>query len=132
MRALAIDREKSSFWISVLKGTIYSITCSLILILLFALLIRFLNIPDDFIMPINQAIKIISLFLGSFLAFRGSNKGFIKGLMLGLLYSLFSYIIFSILCGNFSFVLTTFTDLLFSSILGGLSGIIVVNIKGRN
>lgn len=131
MKALAINREKSNFWISILKGTIYAITCSLILILIFALLIRFLNIPDGFIMPINQAIKIISLFLGNFLAFRGTDKGFIKGLILGLLYSFLSYIIFSFLCGNFNFGLTTLTDLLFSAILGGISGIISVNIKGR-
>jgi len=131
MRAKAIDREKSNFWLSILKGTIYAITCSLILILIFALIIRFLNVPDGFIMPINQAIKIISLFLGSFLALRGSEKGFIKGLILGLLYSFLSYIIFSFLCGDFSFGLTTITDLLFSGLIGGICGIICVNIKSR-
>ena len=133
MSAKVLSRNKSEFWLSILKGTIYAITCSLVLILIFALLIRFLNIPDGYIMPINQAIKIISLFFGCFLSLRGKEKGFIKGIIIGILYSFLSYIIFSFLCGNFSFELTTITDLIFSAFIGGLCGIICVNTKsGRS
>ena len=131
MGTKSLELKNQNFILDILKGTIYAIAISLVLILVFALLIRFLNIPDSFIMPANQAIKIISIFLGCFWALRGTDKGFIKGCIIGMVYSILSYLIFSILCGNFKFGFTTFSDILFSLVLGGICGILCVNIKTR-
>lgn len=118
----------NSLILQILKGVIISTTISLMLILLFAVFIRFININEKLILPINQIIKILSLFIGCLFALRKSNKGFIKGLLIGVFYALFSYLIFSFLSGVMNFSLTSITDILFCGIIGGICGVFVVNV----
>lgn len=121
---------KNSIWWSILRGAMISVSISLVLILLFALLIKFFNISQSFILPINQVIKIISIFIGTLFAFgKVKEKGFLKGMLIGLIYTILAYSVFSILAGEFSFSLTSLTDMLFGAIIGGISGILVVNLK---
>lgn len=121
----------NSITLQVLKGCIISTTISLVLILLFALLIRFVNISEKIIMPINQAIKIVSIFVGCLFSLNNSNKGFIKGALIGLSYAILSYVIFSFLSGNLSIAITSLTDMLFCVAIGGISGILAVNIRKK-
>lgn len=121
--------DKKNILISILNGTIVAISATLVLILLFALLIRFCNINDNWIFPVNQVIKVISMFFGGVVFLRRHNhKGFVKGLILGLLYYLLSYLIFSILQGDFVLNMSHFYDFILTILMGGLVGIIVVNI----
>ena len=125
-------KDKKQLLFSVFSGTLLAIASTLIMILLFALIIRFFNISDNFIFPVNQVIKVISLFLGILIVLKKqSNKGFLKGILLGLLYYILSTIVFSILQGSFSFRLNNLLDLLLTILIGGIIGIIVVNIKKR-
>lgn len=111
------------------SGIAVSISLTLILILLFALFIRFVGIDDKFIFPINQVIKVISLFVGAFVVFkRGREKGLIKGLILGFAYYLISYILFAILQGGFTFGISNLYDLILTALMGGIIGLIVVHI----
>ena len=121
----------SSSVIQVMKGTIYSVCLSLVLILIFALFIRFVNISENMILPINQVIKIVSILTGCLICLKRTNKGFIKGFLIGIFYAILAYITFSFLSGTISFGLTSFTDILFCGIIGGLSGIIAVNISKK-
>ena len=124
---------KDSAWWSIFRGAFVSVSISLVLILLFALFIKFLNINESWILPINQIIKIVSIFFGVLFAFnsRNKNKGFLKGITVGIIYTILAYSVFSILAGEFSFSLTSLTDMLFGGLIGGISGIIVVNMKKR-
>lgn len=125
-------KDKKQLLFSVFSGTLLAIASTLIMILLFALIIRFFNISDNFIFPINQVIKVISLFLGILIVLKKQgNKGFLKGIFLGMLYYILSTIVFSILQGSFSFRLNNLLDLLLTILIGGIIGIIVVNIKKR-
>lgn len=120
---------KKSLIVSILNGTITAVSVTLILILAFALLVRFLNISDSWIFPINQIIKVISIFIGTFVALKShKEKGFLKGLLLGITYYILSYIIFSVLQGDFSLQLSNLYDLLLTSVMGGIIGMIVVHI----
>ena len=121
---------KKTYILQILKGAFFAVSISLVGILIFALLIKFTSISDKWIMPVNQIIKIISIFFGVLLSFdRGGNQGFLKGLVIGIIYTIMAYLIFSILAGKLSFSLNSFTDMLFGGLIGGISGIIVVNIK---
>ncbi len=129
MNSKLIDK-KNNLLVSILKGTLVSVSITLILILLFALIIRFFNIADSWIFPINQIIKVISLFIGiNIMLNTNKEKGFLKGLLLGLAYFFISFVIFSILQFSFSFGLNNFFDLILTTLMGGLIGIILVNIK---
>lgn len=123
-------QNKNNLFLSILKGAIVALSCTLILILIFALIIRFFNIYDNWIFPVNQVIKIISIFAGIITMFKSTNnKGFIKGLLFGIVYFLISFITFSILQTKISFDLGNFYDMLLTIFMSGLIGIIVVNIK---
>ena len=124
------ETTKKSGFLQILKGAIFAVSISLVGILLFALLIKFTNLNEKWILPINQIIKIVSIFFGIMLAFnRGTNKGFLKGMLIGFIYTVLAYVVFSILARQFSFTLNSITDMIFGAIIGGISGIIVVNIK---
>jgi len=121
---------KNNLFLNILKGTLVAVSFTLILILIFALLIRFFNISDSWIFPVNQVIKVISLFAGVIASIKMSyEKGFIKGILLGISYYLLSYIIFSILQGTISFEMSNIYDFILTTMMSGLIGIIVVNIK---
>ena len=95
-------QNKKNDLLQILGGTILSIAITLVLILVFALFIRFFTISDNLIFPINQVIKVFSMIFGCIVLFKkNKSKGFVKGLLLGLIYFLLSYIIFSILQNNF-------------------------------
>lgn len=125
------QKIKNSMWLNILKGSFIAVSLSLVLILVFALLIKFLNISESLIMLINQIIKIVSIFVGTFFTFNAysKNKGFLKGMIMGIIYTILAYSVFSILAKELSFTLTSFTDMLFGGVIGGICGIIVVNIK---
>lgn len=121
-------KNKNTF-LNYLKGALVALSTTLILILLFAVLVRFLNISDSWIFPINQVIKVISLTLGLSLMLKDKEKGFVKGLILGIIYYLLSFVIFSILQAKFSISIKNLYDFLLTTFASGLIGIILVNIK---
>lgn len=122
----------NDFWLSVIKGSLWAVSITLILILLFAIIIRFTNLPDNFIMPINQIIKIFSILVGCFLGARvKAEKGLKMGFLIGLFYSISAYLIFSILSNSFSFSTTLIIDTVFASIIGAICGVFAVNIESK-
>lgn len=124
------DVKNKNKVLSILNGTIIAIAITLIMILLFAVLIRFVNISDSWIFPINQVIKIISLFVGiNVVINKTRSKGFAYGLVIGLVYYILSFLVFSILQQKFVLQMSNLYDLLLTTLIGGLIGLIVVNFK---
>ena len=124
------EGKGNSFLSYLLKGTLIAICISLILVLVFAFLLKFTNIPDTVIMPVNQVIKGVSIFLGVFIGMKKSKElGLVCGFLIGLCYTLLAFLVFSILSANFVIDLTLLTDLIFGAVVGAICGIICVNIK---
>ncbi len=125
--------EKVSFFVQVLKGALMALSVCLIAILIFAFILRFVAISDSLIKPINQVIKTLSILVGTFYALKKSkDMGLISGLVIGLMFTIISFIAFSVLDGNFEFGISLVNDCLFGSIIGGVCGIIAVNLKKSN
>lgn len=113
-----------------IKGTLIALCISLVLVLVFAFLLKFTNIPDSAIFPVNQVIKGVSVFLGVFLSLRKSKElGLVSGLLIGFIYTIMAFLVFSALSGTFSFDITLLTDVVFGAVIGAICGIICVNIK---
>ena len=124
-----LSSDKSVFVLSIIKGAAYAVIVSLAGILLFALLIKFIPISESWVQPINQVIKGLSVLIGAYIAARKiKSNGWLMGLLIGLLYTLIAYIVFSLLDGEFRFTLSILNDLLFGGIMGVISGIITVNV----
>ena len=127
MKALKL---KNIEFLLIIKGALCAVCISLVGILLFALLIRFANVSDNLIMPINQVIKIASIFIGCVYVLKSDNRyGAKRGALIGLVYSLLAYVVFSVLSSSFTIGLSTLYDILFSTVAGLISGIIAVNLR---
>ncbi|MGN1162851.1 MAG: TIGR04086 family membrane protein [Christensenellales bacterium] len=126
------EHKDRSFLLAIIKGSLIALCISLVGILIFAFILKFASISDGAIRPINQIIKGISVLVGVFVAMRKVDKmGLVGGLLIGLIYTIIAFVVFSILDGNFQFNLTLLNDILFGSIMGAICGIIAVNVKRR-
>ena len=126
----SIKMPKNAFVFSVAKGALVAVCVSLVLVLLFAFLLKFTNIPESTIKPVNQVIKGLSILIGDFVGLRKSKElGLVSGLLIGFIYTIVAFVIFSILGGVFAFDLTFLTDILFGAVMGAICGIICVNLK---
>ena len=126
----SIKMPKNAFVFSVAKGALVAVCVSLVLVLLFAFLLKFTNIPESTIKPVNQVIKGLSILIGVFVGLRKSKElGLVSGLLIGFIYTIVAFVIFSILGGVFAFDLTFLNDILFGAVMGAICGIICVNLK---
>ena len=134
MNSVSSENQKNngSFFVVLLKGSLISLSMSLILVLIFAFLLRFIAISDSLIKPINQIIKCASILIGTFIALKKYRQmGLISGLLIGVIYTVISFLVFSILDGNFEFGKTLVNDIFFGSITGAISGIIAVTFSKK-
>ena len=123
---------KSKNFLQILKGVGVSLVVSLVGILVFAFVLRFVNIGDNLIKIINQVIKVLSVLLGVSLTLKkDKTKGLLKGAGVGALYTLLAYLVFSVLVGNFNFGLSLVFDTIFAAVIGLICGVIFVNVKTR-
>lgn len=126
------EEKKVSFINATLKGALMALSCCLIGILIFAFVLRFIAISDSLIRPINQVIKTLSILFGTFCGLKKvKDMGLISGLVIGLLFTIISFVAFSVLDGNFDFSISLVNDCLFGSIIGGICGIIAVNLRKK-
>ncbi|MGN0748587.1 MAG: TIGR04086 family membrane protein [Christensenellales bacterium] len=119
-------------WLTVLKGSLIALSVSLVSILIFAFFIKYVAVPTSAIKPINQVIKGLSLFIGTFIALKKIDKmGLINGLLIGLIYTILAFVVFSILDGHFEFTKSLVNDLLFGGLIGGICGVIAINFRRK-
>ena len=129
VKAKASTNENKTSYLKIVIGSVVALIVSLVLILLFALLIKRFNWGDGVIIPANIIIKIISMAVGIFIATKDGTKGLSKGIIVGVLYIFLSFLIFSIIAGSFVFSLSLLYDVLLGIFGGGIIGIIAVNIR---
>lgn len=123
-------KGKSGFLKNTFIGTLIALCVSLVLVLIFAFMLKFTNIPDSAIRPVNQIIKAVSVFLGVFIGLKKSKElGLVSGLLIGFIYTILAFLVFSVLNGSFIVDITLLTDIVFGAVIGAICGIICVNIK---
>lgn len=120
-------REKG-FFSGIVKGTLCAVIITLFSVLIFAFIVKFALLNTGVVKAVNQFIKIISILLGCAFFIRG-NMGLVKGVILGALTTLITYLLFSLFGAGVSFNGGFILDLLFTAIIGGISGILAVNFK---
>ena len=116
--------------LSILKGSVYALCISLVCVLVFAFCLKFTPLSESLITPINQVIKGVSIFLGVLLGLKKQkDMGLASGLLIGLVYTIVAFFAFSALNHSFVFDRTLVNDIIFGTIIGGICGIICVNLK---
>ena len=119
------DNSSKNTILSSIKGALISVCISLIAILVFAFVIKLTSLSEKAIRPINQVIKIVSIFFGTIYAIKKTRKkGLLTGIFVGLFYTVLAFVIFSLLNGKFDFGISLLIDIVFGIIIGSICGII--------
>ncbi len=124
-------RNETSYgngFFQIIKGVIIALALSIIWSVVFANILRFTSVSDRVIYPVNQTVKVLAVCIGAFVSVRGE-KGFVKGMAIGLLFSALSYLTFSALGGDFSLSWLIIVELLLSAFAGVICGALAVNLK---
>ena len=123
-------KKNDGFIFPVIKSGFLTLIVGLISVLLFAILVKFTALSDTAVKTTNQFIKILAVFIGCFFTAFGK-FGWLKGMLAGLLGTFLLYSVFSVLSGLPLFSVNSLADMGFSAIIGLISGIISVNVRGK-
>ncbi|MDR3216594.1 MAG: TIGR04086 family membrane protein [Clostridiaceae bacterium] len=124
------DGNAVKFFIAdTVKTTLIALIVSLILILLFAFIVKAAGIGENVITPVNYVIKFISILVGAILGISRKKDGALKGAAAGALYILAAFTVFSLLGGGFDGARFNFIDLAGGIVSGAICGVIAVNFK---
>lgn len=119
--------------LSYLKSALIGIVATLIMFIIFAVVLKFVDLPSGVVVYINDIIKALSVFLMMFFMKKfNDGKLIIKGAICGLIYGVLTYIIFSIINGEFVFDMSIVFDLLFAVVVGIISAIILNLLSRKN
>lgn len=114
------------------KGVLGAAGVSLLGIVLFALALKVLNLPDSVISIINQIIKILSVLAGSYLSVGvAGDKGAVKGALSGAGYMAVGLTSSMIIAGQLAAPLMILSDLALGGAVGALGGAILANMAPR-
>ncbi len=121
--------KERGYFIEMLKAIAIAMIITFLLVLLSALIIKVFNVSSSYISIFNQVIKGLAIFLSALICLKGKSGGFIRGIVLGVIYILIAYVIFSLMNGYFEFSISLLNDVTFGAIAGLISGIIAVNLR---
>ena len=113
----------------IVRALIAALIVTLALILLAAFVIKTCNVPTGAIPIINSVIKGVSVLVATLVFLRLPNSGYVRGLIVGILYIALSFVVFSLFNGEFKLGINLLNDFAFGAVAGLIGGIIAVNIR---
>lgn len=116
--------------LQIVKAVVLAVLFCLVAVLIFSLVLKFASLSDSVIRPVNQFIKVFAVLFGCFFALRGE-KGWLKGIAVGLLTVMLTYLVFAMVGGDFSMSWLIVAELAFGAVAGFLSGVVAVNVRSE-
>ena len=117
--------------LGIIKCCLLGILVTLLGIIILAVVLKFTDLSSNSIGYINNAIKLIAIFIMmQCVKKHGAEKLILKAVLAGLLYSFFTFIIFSALNGNFAFNAALLYDVAFA-VLSSVLVSVIINIFKR-
>jgi len=112
----------------ILIGSGVSIIITIIGLIIFASLLTYTSIAESTIPTVTIIITIISILIGSSMCMSTVKKnGIVNGVLIGLIYIGFIYILSSVIEGNFTLDLKSIIMIVGALLAGAVGGIIGVN-----
>jgi putative membrane protein (TIGR04086 family) len=113
-------------------GTGGALIAALVFVALFAVGIKATGISENSIPVVNEVAKVLCILFGSWLSVRRhASKGWMRGGLTGLLYIVLAFVIFSAIDGDWSIGWGFASDLAMGAVVGGIGGIIFVNLRKK-
>ena len=117
---------------NILKASLIGVVVSILLVLLFAFVLKFVDLGSGTISLVDQIIKVISVVVAVIVLNKVDSESLLlKAVVVGVAYSVITFIVFSILNGGMNLGLGIFTDIAFSALVGGISAILLNIIKKK-
>ncbi len=130
-----IITEESEFKknsLRIIKGSVFSIILSIILLLIFAMLLCYTNISESTMVPVVLVITAISILIGGMISTKTIRKnGLLNGGIVGIIYIIMLYLVSSLCITGFALTLKSFIMLLTGTIAGMIGGVIGVNLNKK-
>lgn len=126
-------KNKQSFILDLkdlVRSVLVALIFSLLLVLAFALIVRWASLDNNALVVGNYVIKFLSVLAGVLIGFKQRKNGILKGAILGLTFMLVTFLIFGAMEG-FKGVSFNWLDLIFLTIGGGILGVIKVNLPTK-
>ena len=112
--------------ITILKASLIGVIASILMVLLFAFVLKFVDLGSGAISIIDQIIKIISIVIAVIVLNNVvKERVLFKSFLAGALYSIITFIVFSILDGGISFGVGIVSDIIFSALVAGATSIVI-------
>lgn len=122
--------KKNNFFYSIAKGFVISIVLSVICVSIYALLLVNTSVQESTIKPVIITITGICILIGSSISsLKIKKNGILNGVCVGGLYFLSLYFLSSIVFCSFAFNVISIIMIAIGMLLGGIGGIIGVNIS---
>ena len=117
---------------NILKSSLVGVIVSILLVLLFAFVLKFVDLSSGAISLIDQIIKVLSILVAVISLNKVSDSNLlVKSLLVGMAYAIITFIVFSILNGGISFGIGIVSDMAFSALVGGVSSIIINMVRKK-
>lgn len=126
-----IITEESEFkknLVRIIKGSLFAIITSAILLLFFAVLLCYTSLSENTMLPVILVVTGISILIGSMVSTRKIREnGILNGGMVGFIYIIILYLISSLFLAGFSLTFNSFIMVIVGVVTGMIGGIIGVN-----
>ncbi len=118
-------------FLAILKCCLIGLIVTLLGVVVFALILKFADLPSKAIGYINDIIKALSIFVIVFLLNKKMDgKLIINSIFAGIIYAVLALAVFSILNGAFNINMSILYDLLFSIIVAMIVAV-MINLMSR-
>lgn len=125
--------EWSKNTLRIIKGSLFAIILSIILLFIFGLLLTYTEISENTIVPVVTTVVGISILIGSTISSRKIRKnGLVNGGLVGLIYVVILYLSSSLCITSFSLTISSFVMLGVGTVTGMIGGIIGVNLNRKS
>jgi len=123
--------KSGNYFIEMFKSLIVALILSLVLILIGAAAVMIFDISTSAIPIITQIIRGLSIVVAALFTMRLPKNGWIRGLVFGVLYTLLTFAVFSLMDTEqgFAIGMPLLNDIAFGAVAGLISGILSVNLR---
>ncbi len=111
---------------SMFKGVLCAVIATLLFVLVFAFIVQVAGLSNSVISPVMQVVKVLAIFVAVLIALQPArSKGWLYGGLVGIFYMVITFLIFSLLDGQFIINLGALSDLLFETLVGVISAVLI-------
>ena len=125
---MEMSEERKTVFSESFMGGLISALIATALVLIVAVICKYVIVSDTLIRIINVAIKGVAVASGVFTQIKTGEKGLVKGLVSGLVFGVINVALFVSLGGGFD-IPVALLDVGIGMITGAMAGILAVNVK---